>query len=325
MILDRTHRNWIVACSAIGAAASAAYAAYALLSPSGPAGGSVMGLVFAFAGTALIVFECLLSLRKKYPASPLGRVQTWLMAHVWLGLLAFLLILFHAGFQWGRGLASLLMWLFVIITASGVYGLALQTYIPRRMTELVTRETLYEQIPEVIRLLRLEADERVEFITADLDVGEEEELEEAVLRAGGKKFYFDPAQRKSAAEKIEAERLKRKTAPQIEVEEEAAKALRAHYLQEMRPYLFARPSGFTQRLFHTAASVSAYFQYLRTIMPVAAHDVLSDLEIICQERRQLALQERLHHWLHGWLYVHVPLSMAFLVLTAVHAVLSLKY
>jgi hypothetical protein len=34
---------------------------------------------------------------------------------------------------------------------------------------------------------------------------------------------------------------------------------------------------------------------------------------------------RLHRWLHGWLYVHVPLSMGFLVLTLVHAVMSLKY
>ena len=36
------------------------------------------------------------------------------------------------------------------------------------MTELVPRETIYEQIPTVIRGLRTEADERVEFITADL-------------------------------------------------------------------------------------------------------------------------------------------------------------
>ena len=29
--------------------------------------------------------------------------------------------------------------------------------------------------------------------------------------------------------------------------------------------------------------------------------------------------------LHTWLFAHVPLSFAFLVLTAVHAVLSLRY
>jgi hypothetical protein len=39
----------------------------------------------------------------------------------------------------------------------------------------------------------------------------------------------------------------------------------------------------------------------------------------------LAVQKRLHLWLHTWLMVHVPISFALLVLTAVHAVLSLRY
>ena len=62
-----------------------------------------MGLFFAALGTGVIVFECLLGLRKRYPASPLGRVKTWVSAHVWLGLLSFLLILMHSGFRWGAG------------------------------------------------------------------------------------------------------------------------------------------------------------------------------------------------------------------------------
>ncbi len=322
MIVDRSHSRWMLGCAALGLGSTAAYVFYALRAPNGPSGGSPAGLAFAFAGAGLIGFECLLSLRKKYPASPLGRVQTWLRAHIWLGLLSLLLILFHAGFRWGQGLALLLMWLFAVITASGVFGLVLQRYLPRRITELAPRETLYDQIPQVIRLLRMEADERVEFVTADLGV---DDGEPAALYAGGKKFYFDAAQRKSAAEKVEAERQKRKASPQIAVDEEAGRALKAHYLQEIRPFLALRPSGFARRLFHNPGAVSAYFQYLRTIMPVASHDVLRDLEAICEERRQLAVQARLHRWLHGWLYVHVPLSMAFLVLTAVHAVLSLRY
>ena len=118
------------------------------------------------------------------------------------------------------------------------------------MTELVPRETVYEQIPDVIQQLRFEADERVEFVTADLGV--EHEPEEEVVMAG-------------------------------------------------------------------------YFRHLRTILPVAAHEVLEDIEAICEERRQLAVQRSMHHWLHGWLYVHVPLSFAFLVLILVHAVVSLRY
>jgi hypothetical protein len=312
MILDGRQTRWGWGTAAAAVAALGAYIAYVLLSPNGAQGGSIMGLLFASLGTGIIIFECLLGLRKKYPASPLGRVKTWLSAHVWLGLLSFLLILMHSGFHWGHGLAALLMWLFAAIVGSGIFG----------MTELVTHETIFEQIPTVIAGLRVEADERVEFITADLGLGDETP---EFVHAGGVKQYFDPAQKKSAAEKVQAAVEKRKEAPQIEVEEGAREALRAHYLQEIRPYLAERPAGFSRKVFARADLVAAYFAHLRTIMPVAAHVVLRDLEEICQERRQLLVQRRLHLWLHTWLLVHVPLSFALLVLTAVHAVLSLRY
>ena len=172
MIIGRDHIRWIFGATAAALAASAAYLVYSVLSANGPRAGSAVGLTFAFAGTALIVFECLLGARKKYPASPIGRVSTWLRAHIWLGLLSFLLILFHAGFRWGQGLAFLLMWLFVIIVVSGVLGVVLQTVLPRYIMERVPRETLYEQIPHAVDELRREADERTEFVVADLGIGE---------------------------------------------------------------------------------------------------------------------------------------------------------
>ena len=322
MILDRRQSRWAIFIAASSMALLAAYIAYAVLSPNGALGGSAPGLVFASLGTGVIVFECLLGLRKRYPASPLGRVKTWLTAHVWLGLLAFLLILMHSGFRWGHGLSAVLMWLFLVVVTSGVVGVALQNIIPRRMTETVPRETIFEQIPAVIYGLRTEADERVEFIIADLGI--EEEAPEFV-RAGGVKQYFDPEQKKSAGEKVRAVVEKRKAAPQILVEETARQALRAHYLQEIRPFLSDRPAPAARRLFDGPERVRAYFGHLRVMMPVAAHDVIRDLEEICDERRQLAVQVRLHWWLHGWLLVHAPLSFALLVLSAVHAVLSLRY
>lgn len=327
MIIDRGHQNWIFGTTAAALAATLFYSIYAASSPNGPRGGSVPGLIFAFSGTGLIVFECLLSLRKRYPASPFGRVHTWLKAHVWLGLLSLLLILFHAGWRWGRGLESWLMWIYVLITLSGILGLILQHYIPGRMTEMTPRETIYEQIPFVIRHLRIDADERVEFVTADLGIKDQEMEDElaGAFQAGGIKFHFDPAQRKSAQEKIGAEIQRRKTQAQIVVEERFAEALKAQYIQEIRPFLWKRPAAYARGTFPTADAVSAYFKHLRTILPVAIHDVLEDLEGIVEERRQLLMQERMHYWLHGWLWVHLPLSMAFLVLTAVHAVLTLRY
>jgi hypothetical protein len=52
---------------------------------------------------------------------------------------------------------------------------------------------------------------------------------------------------------------------------------------------------------------------------------LQDLEDICDEARQLVRQEQLHHLLHGWLLVHIPISLALILLGAVHAVMALRY
>jgi hypothetical protein len=222
------------------------------------------------------------------------------------------------------------MWLFLIITLSGVWGLILQHYLPRRITELVPRETVYEQIPLVIHHLRQDADERVEYVTADLMLKDKDEEEDEKtwldrFRAGGVKFHFEEQQRRSAQEKIDVEIARRKAAPQILVDEQFAEALRLQYLREIRPFLKQRPAAVTRELFRTAAAVAAYFKRLRTIMPLATHVVLEDLETMVEERRQLETQVRMHLWLHGWLLVHVPLSAAFLLLIAVHAVVSLRF
>jgi hypothetical protein len=322
MLLDHRQTRFATWTTIASVASLAIYVAYAVSSSNGARGGSLLGLFFASLGTGIIIFECLLGLRKRYPASPLGRVKTWLSAHVWLGLLSFLLILEHSGFHWGAGLAALLMWIFLVIVVSGIFGVAMQNYIPRRMTELVQRETIEAQIPTVIRGLRIEADERVEYITADLGFNESEIEYQA---AGGVKYYVDPVQKKGAAEKEQVFIDQRKAAPQIEIDENSREALRAHYVQEIRPYLEIEPASDVRRLFARRELVAGYFGHLRTIMPVAAHQVLEDLESICEERRQLMVQRRLHRWLHTWLLVHVPLSFALLVLTAVHGVLSLRY
>jgi hypothetical protein len=51
----------------------------------------------------------------------------------------------------------------------------------------------------------------------------------------------------------------------------------------------------------------------------------SKLGELCEERRQLGEQQRLHRWLHGWLLIHVPVSWTLLVLVLVHAFWSVYY
>ena len=99
--------------------------------------------------------------------------------------------------------------------------------------------------------------------------------------------------------------------------------LRRFYLSEMRPFL-EQPNQRGQRLGDEAKASSA-FAGLRTLLPAAAHVTLGDLEDICDEARQLTRQERLHRWLHGWLLLHIPLSLVLILLGAVHAVMALRY
>ena len=70
-----------------------------------------------------MMFAVLLSLRKKFPIWRIGRAQTWMRGHLWLGLLSYPLILFHSAFSMGNGLSRALMWIFSFVVASGLVGI----------------------------------------------------------------------------------------------------------------------------------------------------------------------------------------------------------
>ena len=72
----------------------------------------------------------LLGARKKVRIWRVGRAQTWMRGHLWLGTLSLPVIVFHAGLTFGGGLTFVLMWLFVIVVASGLLGAHLQHTMP---------------------------------------------------------------------------------------------------------------------------------------------------------------------------------------------------
>jgi len=110
----------------------------------------------------------------------------------------------------------------------------------------------------------------------------------------------------------------------VVLSEEESAPLRRFYLQEMRPFL-EHPKKRGQRL-ADADKAAAAFAGLRTLLPaLATHAILDDLMEICDEARQLVRQERLHHLLHNWLLVHIPLSLALILLGAIHAVVAFRY
>src|SRR6266704_5232425 len=134
MLLDHSQRGWALASLAIFVASLVLYVLYARSDPQGPRGGSAIGLLFGIIGFGFMIFAALLGARKRVPTWRLGRAQMWMRGHLWLGLLALPMILFHAGFHFGGALTRALMWLLIITVASGIFGAALQHYIPPRMT-----------------------------------------------------------------------------------------------------------------------------------------------------------------------------------------------
>ena len=105
--------------------------------------------------------------------------------------------------------------------------------------------------------------------------------------------------------------------------EEESAPLRRFYFNEVRPFL-EHPAE-RRLLLSDANNAQLGFSGLRTLLLARAHATVDDLEDVCEEARQLQKQQRLHHWLHLWLLVHIPISLALIVLGAVHAVMALKY
>jgi hypothetical protein len=312
--IDKTQRGWAIASLIALVLFTGVYAVYATNAPSGPRGGSAIGLAFGGIGFGFMIFAALLGARKRVPTWRIGRAQAWMRGHLWLGLLSLPVILFHGGFHFGGTLTSVLMWLLIITVASGVFGAALQHYIPRVMTTDVKLETIYDEIGSVRKLLREEADRGVEAICGPLGIVKS--AKEDSQRAGG----FSAARSMGATSGGAAVAAASET---VVLTEEESSPLRKFYLGEMRPFL-EQPKLRGSRL-GDADKAQGAFGGLRTLMPQAAQATVQDLEDICDEARQLVRQERLHRLLHGWLLVHIPISLALILLGAVHAVMALRY
>jgi hypothetical protein len=292
--IDSTHRAWLAVTLVSLGAATAVYIIYATHSAVGPSGGSPIGLAFGIIGSACMVFAGLLGARKKVPVWRLGRAQTWMRGHLWLGLLSLPLICFHAGFRFGGLLTSVLMILLIVVVVSGIFGAALQHYMPSMVTERVPMETIFEQIGNIRAQLIAEADEMVDAICGPASLE---------LAAVAKIMPVGAA-----------------TVPDASG---GTLPLRKFYSGELRPFL--RNENKVSAPLADETKATAMFDGLRTLLPGNLHETIDSLEQICEEERQLRRQIKFHHLLHGWLMLHVPLSLALLLLGCAHAIMALRY
>lgn len=263
-------------------------------------GNSPLGLAYGTAAYAIFLFAALLGVRRRFPLLRVGRARTWLRAHVWLTILTLPLVFLHANARFGGPMTSLLMWLYLAVMVSGFYGLALQQFLPARMKERVTLETIYEQIPYLTQqLLQAALKMRDELRPAPAPAA----VPTAAAAGAGKTAVAEPAEPAAPDPSVPA----------------LVEALERNVL----PYLAARRVNPTRQFLAGERQAGEFFRGLRLRVAAPFQEQVDQLASWCDERRQMDLQSRLHHWLHGWLFFHAPASFLLVILTGWHAVVLL--
>lgn len=285
MLIDRTHKNWMIGIGVATVCLGLSYTLYIFFADGEPYGGSWLGLIYGNAAFLIMIFATLLGARKKAPTWRIGRAVTWMKGHLWLSLLLIPLVFFHSAFQVG-GTVTLLIWIFFgFVMVSGILGAIAQHFLPRLMTEQVTMETVYDEIDHVIEQLQYEADVQITQLTGPL--GFELKAPEGVTPAKIKEGPLQPG----------------------------SDLLKQFYLEKVR----------SVKTFESREKIASPFGQAKLSLPPVFHDTIANLADLMEERRQLARQKTLHHWLHGWLFVHVPVSAVLMLLVIVHIVTALWY
>ena len=334
MLLDRKHftplhRKWLAAVICSAALCGLWFGAAWWLGGGPPGGGSWPGLTFGIAAGLICLFEFALLIRKTswfrtrrtLFGFSLGNAQAWMAAHIWLGLLAVPLVALHAGLRFGGTLSWLLAWLFIVVILSGVFGLVMQNILPRLMTDAVADETIYSQIDVVggqfaadaVRLARLYGG------AGPQDAWTELEEASSAFGSGGKVV----SKVVTGAPRRVGTIVVRSPHPAVDLTRGADSPELHRCLSDVVPFLSTGKSP-TGKL-GSAQQTEWYFDDLRRRVRPEARPAVDQIESLCQRRRQLNTQRRIHFWLHGWLAIHLPLSVALLWLLAAHILGAIVY
>lgn len=329
MIINRQHLGWAVFTALATVAATLLYIGefhpeklpFKLSMPASlhrdvrdtgrSVGGTPLGLIYGSVAAAIFVFAALLGLRRKRPTLKVGRLQTWLKGHIWLTLLTIPLVLLHCGFSSGSPMTKWFLAVYAIVMVSGFYGLALQHFLPRLMKEKVPLETIYEQIPHILNQFREAAQE----LRKSLD---------AAPAAAAPAVVSAPPSPAPAAGSMAALAEPTTVVVVAETPPDSSTQVLKEFLDEaVLPYLQSRRGD--DLLLGSQRVSDDQFRLLKISVGSEWQTKMEQLQAWCDERRQLDLQTKLQHWLHGWLLVHIPFSVLLLIFTVWHAVAALFF
>jgi hypothetical protein len=323
----RTHGRWFAAAATVSAVALVWCALWSTTTGRWPGGGSLPGLVLGGLSAAIFLFELAL-VAKKTPLLRTARwalsAQTWMKAHIWLGLLSVPLVVLHSGGTLGGTLTTWLMILFTIVIVSGLWGLALQNILPRLLLEGAPAETVYSQIDAVGLQYAAEARRLVVVQCGDSEADSFDvepahpEPATAFVESGDEIRHVRGAQRHVGPQ------VKRSPHPARDARQvPPAPAIRDALNSSIVPYL--SQGATVDGLLGSRQRNQWFFDDLRLRVAPELRGLVGQLEDLCERRRQLNIQRRMHFWLHNWLWLHLPLSVALIVLMLGHILFALRF
>lgn len=238
-------------------------------------GGSPAGLIYGFAGFVLLFVLLFFGVRKRRYRSTLGKLETWLHSHIWLGLLAMLFIVFHTGFRFEDGLAVAAFLVMLAVVISGLVGVFLYAVMPRFFTDVGSNPPAEDASKELQQLVRAMA------------------------------------------------RSVRGKSPELQ---KVYKVL----LKRARPKALAGwRLLFGRRRLEKAGDTGGRLKTFVEAVGKEEEDALRQLLVLSRNHeeleRRLAHQQMYRNWLDVWLWIHLPLSLALVVLVLAHVVSAAYY
>jgi hypothetical protein len=248
-------------------------------------GGSPAGIAYGSLGLLAILVLLYFGVRKRSYRSTWGTLDGWLQSHIYLGILSAFVILFHTGFRFQDRVAVAAFATLLVVVGSGYVGASLYTSVPRRLSEVESDLT-----------------------PADL-AAQIKQLADAMTRvAGSRSQPFQQVCKGLLAESLPI-------------------PLAGWWM------LFSRPGAGLKRPAAAGAGgrgggAAPWAVYL-TQVPAGEQEELRQLLVLSRQRSELlerlVAQQRYRNVLGAWLYLHVPLSVALLVLVAAHLVAVFYY
>jgi nitrate/TMAO reductase-like tetraheme cytochrome c subunit len=150
MKISDTHKKFILFTIAAGFIFWAVYR----WGPSLPIPGIENGIVYFFGILAVLIVLFLLtySLRKRVARGMPGRLDNWLLAHIYLGLLGLFIIALHAEFRFGWNLSTAGVVFFVLVIATGIIGRYFYTILPASISS--DQRDILSQVGQVTKEIR---------------------------------------------------------------------------------------------------------------------------------------------------------------------------